>query len=129
MAVNKVILLGRLGSDPELKYSKSNKAFAKVSLATSEKWKDQNGQYQESTEWHRLVFWGKLAETVEKYLRKGSRIYLEGRLKTNKWDTTEGEKRETTEISVMSIDFLDPKPSAEGQTQHPAQDAADDLPF
>ena len=99
--INKVILIGNLGNDPEVRYMPSGSAVANVSLATSETWKDkQTGQQQERTEWHRLVFFGKLAEIVNQYLRKGSKIYVEGRLQTRKWQDQGGQDRYTTEIVV-----------------------------
>ncbi|WP_434134403.1 single-stranded DNA-binding protein [Pseudomonas luteola] len=99
--VNKVILVGNVGSDPEVRYAPSGNAFANVSLATSESWKDkQTGQLQERTEWHRVVFSGKLAEIVGEYVRKGSQIYVEGQLRTRKWQNQQGQDQYTTEIVV-----------------------------
>ncbi len=97
--VNKVILLGRLGQDPEVRYMPNGNAVANVSIATSEQWKDKNsGQMQERTEWHRVVFFGRTAEVVGEYLRKGSEAYVEGRLQTKKWQDKNGQDRYTTEI-------------------------------
>lgn len=99
--VNRVILIGNLGADPEVRYMQNGDAVANVSLATKESWKDRNtGEKQERTEWHRVVFFGKIAEIVKQYLRKGSQIYVEGKLRTRKWQTPEGQDRYTTEVVV-----------------------------
>lgn len=99
--VNKVILIGNLGADPEVRYMPSGDAVANVRIATSESWKDRNtGEMQERTEWHNVVFFGKLAEIVKQYLRKGSKIYVEGKLRTRKWQGQDGQDRYTTEIVV-----------------------------
>jgi single-strand DNA-binding protein len=96
--VNKVILVGNLGKDPEVRYTPDGKAIANIALATSESWKDQSGQVQEKTEWHRVSIFGKLAEIAGEYLRKGSQIYIEGKLQTRKWTNKEGQDQFTTEI-------------------------------
>lgn len=96
--VNKVILVGNLGKDPEVKYLPDGKAVANLTLATSESWKDKNGQAQEVTEWHRVSIFGKLAEIAGEYLRKGSQVYIEGKLQTRKWQNKEGHDQYTTEI-------------------------------
>ncbi|NOQ78702.1 MAG: single-stranded DNA-binding protein, partial [Gammaproteobacteria bacterium] len=102
--VNKVILVGRLGKDPEVRYTPDNRAIANITLATSESWKDKNtGQRQEKTEWHRVVFFGGVAGVVGEYLRKGSQIYLEGKLQTRKWQDQSGQDRYTTEVVVDSF--------------------------
>lgn len=99
--VNKVILIGNLGADPDVRYMSSGDAVANVSLATSESWKDRNtGELQERTEWHRVVFFGKLAEIVKQYLHRGSKIYVEGKLRTRKWQGQDGQDRYTTEVVV-----------------------------
>lgn len=99
--VNKVILVGNLGRDPEVKYTGSGKAVANVSLATSEKWKDkQTDEWVEHTEWHKLVFWGRVAEIVGEYCTKGMTIYVEGKLKTEKWQDSDGNDRYTTKVEV-----------------------------
>ena len=99
--INKVILIGNLGNDPEVRYMPSGDAVANVSLATSEAWKDKNtGEMQERTEWHRVIFFGKVAEVVKDYLRKGSKIYVEGKLRTRKWQGQDGQDRYTTEVVV-----------------------------
>jgi len=102
-AVNKVILVGRLGKDPETRYMTSGEAVTNATLATSENWKDKSGEKQEKTEWHNLVFYRKLAEIAGEYLKKGSLIYVEGKLQTRKWQTKEGQDRYTTEIVVSEM--------------------------
>lgn len=104
--VNKVILVGHLGADPEVKAISSGNTVARLSLATSESWKDREGQRQERTEWHRIVLWGKQAELAGKYLTKGRQIYVEGRLQTRSWEDPQGQKRYTTEIVANAIQFL-----------------------
>jgi single-strand DNA-binding protein len=106
MSVNKVILVGRLGQDPELKYTPSGMAVCNFSLATSDSWTDKNGQKQERTEWHRVVVWGKLAELCGQYLAKGRQAYLEGALQTRSWEGKDGQKRYTTEINAKTVQFL-----------------------
>ncbi|WP_108944620.1 single-stranded DNA-binding protein [Shewanella halifaxensis] len=98
--VNKVILVGNLGQDPEVRYMPNGNAVANITVATSESWKDQQGQQQERTEWHRVVMFGKLAEITGEYLRKGSQVYLEGKLQTRKWKDQSGQDRYTTEVVV-----------------------------
>lgn len=111
MSVNKVILLGRLGQDPELKHTPSGTAVCNFSLATSEYWADKTGQRQERTEWHRVVVWGKLAELCNQYLGKGRQAFVEGRLQTRSWDAQDGSKRYTTEIVATTVQFI----GAQGQ--------------
>lgn len=107
MSVNKVILLGRLGQDPEMKYTPSGAAVCNFSMATSESWSDKNsGQKQERTEWHRVVVWGKLAELCNQYLSKGRQAFVEGRLQTRSWDDKSGQKRYTTEINATTVQFI-----------------------
>ncbi|MFT5715912.1 MAG: single-strand DNA-binding protein [Oleiphilaceae bacterium] len=96
--VNRVILVGNLGKDPEVRYTPQGKAVANLTLATSESWKDQSGQIQEKTEWHRVSMFGKLAEIAGEYLRKGSQVYIEGKLQTRKWQNKEGQDQFTTEV-------------------------------
>jgi single-strand DNA-binding protein len=96
--VNKVILVGNLGKDPEVRYTPNGKAVANLTLATSESWKDQSGQIQEKTEWHRVSMFGKLAEIAGEYLKKGSQVYIEGKLQTRKWQDQQGQDRYTTEV-------------------------------
>nr|WP_067290624.1 single-stranded DNA-binding protein [Marinobacterium profundum] len=105
--VNKVILVGNLGGDPEVRYMPSGNAVTNVTLATSESWKDKNtGQMQERTEWHRVVFFNKLAEVVGEYLRKGSQVYVEGALRTRKWQDQSGQDKYTTEIVASEMQML-----------------------
>ncbi len=119
--VNKVILIGNLGRDPEVRYTPTGLAIANITIATSEAWKDkQSGEMQERTEWHRIVFYQRLAEIAGEYLRKGSKVYIEGRLQTRKWqDKTSGQDRYTTEIIADSMQMLDSKGSA-GLSEVPA---------
>ncbi|AFL74410.1 single-stranded DNA-binding protein [Thiocystis violascens] len=99
--VNKVILIGNLGADPEVRYMPSGDAVANIRIATSESWKDRNtGEKQERTEWHNVVFFGKIAEIVKQYLHKGSKVYVEGKLRTRKWQGQDGQDRYTTEVVV-----------------------------
>jgi single-strand DNA-binding protein len=106
MSVNKVILVGRLGRDPETKYTPSGQAVSNFSLATDETYKDKNGERQKKTEWHRLVVWAKQAEIAQQYLKKGSLIFVEGRLQTREWQDKENQKRSTTEIVVTNFRML-----------------------
>ena len=106
MSVNKVILIGRLGKDPETRYMTSGEAVTNATLATSENWKDKSGEKQEKTEWHNLVFYRRLAEIAGEYLKKGSQVYVEGKLQTRKWQTKEGQDRYTTEIVVNEMTML-----------------------
>ena len=112
--INKVILVGNLGNDPDVRYTAGGAAVSNISIATSESWKDkQTGENVERTEWHRVVFYQRLAEIVGEYLRKGSKVYVEGRLQTRKWqDKTSGQDRFTTEIIADSMQMLDSKGSA-----------------
>ena len=111
MSLNKVMLLGRLGQDPELKYTPAGTAVCNFSLATSESWTDKNtGQKQEKTEWHRVVVWGKLAELCGQYLAKGRQAYVEGKLTTRSWDDKDGNKRYTTEIESRTVQFIGGQP-------------------
>lgn len=104
--VNKVILVGNLGNDPEVKYMPNGDAVANLSIATSESWKDQQGQIQERTEWHRLVAYRRTAEIIGEYLRQGSQIYIEGRLQTRKWQDQNGNDRYTTEVVITEMQML-----------------------
>ena len=155
--INKVILIGNLGNDPETRYTQSGAAVTNISLATSESWKDkQTGQQQERTEWHRIVFFNRLAEIAGEYLRKGSKVYIEGSLRTRKWQDQSGQDRYTTEIVASEMQMLDsrgggqaapypdegyapqaaapapaPQAAAGGQAAPPAsfEDFDDDIPF
>jgi len=114
MSVNKAILIGRLGKDPETRYMTNGEAVTNVSLATSENYKDKSGEKQERTEWHNLVFYRRLAEIAGEYLKKGSMIYVEGRIQTRKWQDKEGKDRYTTEIVVNEMTMLGSKSAGGG---------------
>jgi single-strand DNA-binding protein len=143
-SLNKAMLIGRLGQDPEVRYTQSNTAVANFSLATNERYKDRNGEYQERTEWHRIVAWGRTAEICQEYLNKGSLVYIEGPIQTREWEDKDGQKKYTTEIKALTMQMLDSRgdsPMGGGNTpaqQKPAQtteidssfdDMDDDLPF
>ena len=142
--VNKVILIGNLGQDPEVRYMPNGGAVANVTIATTESWKDKNtGEPQERTEWHRVVFYRRLAEIAGEYLKKGSKVYVEGRLQTRKWQDRDGNDRYTTEIIANEMQMLDSRGGGgnfgggSGQKQAPAAEPApagagefdDDIPF
>ena len=114
MSVNKVILIGRLGKDPETRYMTNGEAVTNATLATSENWKEKSGEKQEKTEWHNLVFYRRLAEIAGEYLKKGSQIYVEGRITTEKWQDKEGKDRYTTKIVANEMKMLDRKSSGGG---------------
>ena len=105
-SVNKVILVGNLGRDAELRYTPGGAAVSTLNLATTEVWNDRNNQKQEKTEWHRVILWGKQAESLQEYLTKGKQIYIEGRLQTRQWDDKDGNKRYTTEIKCDRVTLL-----------------------
>jgi len=105
-SVNKVILIGNLGRDPETRYMPEGGAITNISIATTEKWKDKTGDMQEKTEWHRVAFFGKLAEIAGEYLKKGSQVYVEGRLQTRKWQDKDGQDKYTTEIVANVMQML-----------------------
>src|SRR3954451_24873525 len=105
-SVNKVILVGNLGRDAELRYTPGGAAVATLNMATTETWNDKSGQKQEKTEWHRVVFWGKVAESLTEYLTKGKQVYIEGRLETRQWNDKDGNKRYTTEVKGDKIVLL-----------------------
>lgn len=137
--INKVILIGNLGQDPEIRQSQGGSVIASLNLATGEAWKDQQGQLQERTEWHRVVMFGRTAEIARDYLRKGSKLYLEGRLQTRKWQDKDGNDRYTTEIVAQEFQMLDrasgdredsqrQPPQTARQPQQPME-FDDDLPF
>jgi len=124
--VNKVILIGNLGKDPEVRYSPNGGAIANVSVATTESWKDKNtGEQVDKTEWHRVVFFRRLAEIVGEYLKKGSKVYIEGKLQTRKWQDKDGQDRYTTEIVANEMQMLDSRGgSAEFSQAAPASNKA-----
>lgn len=107
MSLNKAMIIGRLGSDPEVRYAQSGTAMGNFNLATNESWMDKSGQRQEKTEWHRIVVFGKQAENCAKYLKKGRQAYVEGRIQTREWEDRDGNKRTTTEIVAQTVQFLD----------------------
>ena len=113
--INKVILVGNLGADPDIRQSGNGNVIANLNIATGEAWKDQQGQLQERTEWHRVVMFGRTAEIARDYLRKGSKLYLEGKLQTRKWQDKNGQDRYTTEIVANEFQMLDRRP---GETAH-----------
>ena len=113
--VNKVILVGRLGADPEMKYTNSGSGVCHFNLATSENWTGKDGQKQERTEWHRVIAWTKLGELCNQYLKKGRQAYIEGRLQTRSWDDKSGTKRYTTEVVATTVQFLGSSLSSSGE--------------
>ena len=140
--VNKVILVGNLGRDPEIRYTPSGQAVANFTLATSESFNNREGKREERTEWHRIVVWGKTAENCAQYLAKGRTVYIEGRLQTREWEDKEGQKRRTTEVVAQTVQFLGgPRGSGappasregggsyEGPAEEPSPPAGDDIPF
>ena len=126
MSVNKVILVGNLGADPEIRYSGNNNAIATVNLATSRTWRDRSsGEKQEKTEWHRVVFFGRLGEIVAEFLKKGSQIYVEGRMQTRKWQDRDGHDRYTTEVIADEMRMLGRgSRSGDHQQSHSADNAS-----
>ncbi len=141
--VNKVILIGNLGRDPEIRYTRDGTAAANLNLATSDSWKDSQGQRQERTEWHRVVAWDKLAEIAKEYLAKGKQVYIEGRLQTRSWEDKDGHKRYTTEVRADQMVMLGgrggddggardagpPPGPAEDFTPEPFKATDEDVPF
>ena len=134
--VNKVILVGNLGKDPEVRYSQAGAAIASFSVATTETWKKQDGSKEELTEWHRIVAFGRLAEICGEYLQKGSKVFIEGRLQTRSWDDKDGQKKYTTEIVAREMKMLSPRGSGDAsQSQQyndqpfPEPAMGDDVPF
>ena len=114
MTLNKAMLIGHLGRDPEVRYTRSGDPVANFSLATSERWRDKQGELQEKTEWHQCVVWRKQAELAQNYLHKGSKVYIEGRIETREWTDNENIKRYRTEINVGNLQFLDRKEGGGG---------------
>ena len=142
MSVNKVILVGNLGRDPEMRHTQQGRAVANFTIATNERWKDRDGQQQERTEWHRIVVWDRLAEICVEYLAKGRQVYIEGRLQTREWEDKEGNKRYTTEIVASTMQMLGRRgeggdfaggggggPSMDQPPPGPSGGADDDIPF
>lgn len=142
-SVNKVILIGNLGKDPEVKYTPSGAAVANFNIATNESWTSKEGKKEERTEWHRIVCWNKTAELCGEYLSKGRTVYIEGRLQTREWNDKEGNKRYTTEVVAQTVKFLTPRGDGAGkeggakgskEREAPVEAAApieveDDIPF
>src|SRR2546426_11463821 len=139
--VNKVILVGNLGANPEMRFTQGGQAVANLRIATTERWTDKSGQRQEATEWHRVVVWGKQAEIVAQYLTKGRQVFIEGRIRTRQWQDQTGQKRYTTEIVAQNVQMLggraDRAPEEMGATV-PAEEPVsadfgggpdDDIPF
>ncbi|MBL6693744.1 MAG: single-stranded DNA-binding protein [Proteobacteria bacterium] len=132
--LNKVLIIGNLGSDPEIKYTSSGSAVANLSIATSERWKDRNtGEQKEQVEWHRVVLFSRLAEIAEQYLKKGSKVFVEGKLQTRDWEDAEGKKRYTTEVIAREMTMLDSKSGSENasqpQSSAPEDNFEEDIPF
>jgi single-strand DNA-binding protein len=125
-SINKVILIGRLGRDPEVKYTPSGQAVAKFSIATDETYKDRNGEQQRRTEWHNIVAWRRLAEICGEYLVKGKLVYIEGRIQTRQWEDREGNKRNTTEIVAREMKMLSPK--SEGDISESSSQQSESAP-
>ncbi|MHB1567186.1 MAG: single-stranded DNA-binding protein [Acidiferrobacter sp.] len=124
--INKVILVGNLGKDPEIRYAPNGGAVANLSVATAESWKDKvSGERQERTEWHRVVFFGKLAEIANEYLKKGAQIYIEGRLQTRKWQDKEGKDRYTTEIVGSELQMLGGRGAGSSSAEAPSEASYD----
>jgi single-strand DNA-binding protein len=120
--INKAILIGNLGADPQIRYTQSGTQVATFNVATTERWKGQDGQMQESTEWHKIVAWGKLAEICGEYLNKGSKVYIEGRIQTRKWQDQNGNDKYTTEIIAREMKMLSPRGGAATGAQSPTGD-------
>ena len=113
-SVNKALIIGNLGQDPEIKYTQSGSPVANLSVATSERWKDKNtGEQKEQTEWHRVVVFGRLAEIAEQYLKKGSKVFIEGKIQTRDWEDAEGNKKYTTEVVAREMTMLDSRASTD----------------
>src|SRR5687768_14235347 len=142
-SVNKVLLIGNLGKDPETRYMPTGDAVTNITLATTETWKDKNGEKQEKTEWHRVTFYRKLAEIAGEYLKKGRPVYVEGRLETRKWTDKAGVERYTTDVIATDMKMLGSKPSEDNEQPQPKpekkyeggaaagnfDDMEDDIPF
>jgi single-strand DNA-binding protein len=137
-SVNKAILIGNLGKDPEIRYTPSGQAVASFSIATTRKWKDKEGQSQEQTDWHNIVVWGRMAETAKEYLAKGRSVYIEGRIQNRSYEDKEGNKRYISEVVATTMQFLGGRPDQAGGSQAsqapppdqpPDINEDDDLPF
>ena len=138
-SVNKALIIGNLGQDPEIKYTQSGSPVANISVATSERWKDKNtGEHKEQTEWHRVVVFGRLAEIAEQYLKKGSKVFIEGKIQTRDWEDAEGNKKYITEVVAREMTMLDSRASTDSSassSDNSAKDTAkddnpeEDIPF
>ena len=131
-SVNKVIIVGNLGQDPEARFTPQGTAVTNLSVATNESWKNQSGELQDRTEWHRVVMYGKMAETASEYMKKGQMVYVEGKLQTNEWEDQNQVKRKTTEIRCDNFTMLGRRSdSPQGSTvqNNKTEDQDDDLPF
>ena len=146
-SLNKAMIIGRLGVDPEIRYTQNNTAVANLSVATSDRYKDSNGEWQERTEWHRIVAWGRLAEICQEFLKKGSQVFIEGPIQTRSWEDKDGQKQYMTEIKALTLQMLDSRAgSGQGEgsgsteqstenhnetanVQNDIGDVDDDLPF
>ena len=138
-SVNKALIIGNLGQDPEIKYTQSGSPVANLSVATPERWKDKNtGEQKEQTEWHRVVVFGRLAEIAEQYLKKGSKVFIEGKIQTRDWEDAEGNKKYTTEVVAREMTMLDSRASTDSSassSDNSAKDTAkddnfeEDIPF
>ena len=130
--LNKIMIIGNLGSDPELRHTQSGTPVASFRVATTEKWKDKGGQMQEQTEWHTCQAWSRLAEICGNYLKKGSKVYIEGSVHTRKWQDKSGNDRYSTEIKVKEMKMLDGKKDGQqsgGEWSSPAPSGDDSIPF
>lgn len=128
-SVNKVILIGRLGADPEIRYTQGGSPVANLRLATNESWKGKDGNKEERTEWHKVVCWAKLAELASQYLSKGRQVYIEGRLQTRMWEDKDGQKRYSTEIVASTLQFLGAGSSKGAGAEGSSADVSGDLPM
>ena len=131
-SVNKVIIVGNLGQDPEARFTPQGTAVTNLSVATNESWKNQSGELQDRTEWHRVVMYGKMAETASEYMKKGQMVYVEGRLQTNEWEDQNQVKRKTTEIRCDNFTMLGRRSDSTQESTAPnnkTEDQDDDLPF
>ena len=131
-SVNKVILVGNLGQDPESRFTPQGTAVTNLSVATNETWKNQNGESQDKTEWHRIVMYGKMAETAAEYMKKGQMVYVEGRLETNEWEDQNQVKRKTTQVRCDNFTMLGRRQMQPQETEsdnHSSMNSDDDIPF
>ena len=131
-SVNKVILVGNLGQDPESRFTPQGTAVTNLSVATNETWKNQNGESQDKTEWHRIVMYGKMAETAAEYMKKGQMVYVEGRLETNEWEDQNQVKRKTTQVRCDNFTMLGRRQMQSQETAsngQPSMNSDDDIPF